>query len=104
MRFGRFNNADPAPLSQICSFVPPQRQYAASGKDTMAALNIEPRNCCTSKYLCAEPCYSVVHCAINCSYTFLVHYPHVLDPAETSKIVKTSSKYCTAVQNVAPLR
>jgi hypothetical protein len=42
-------------------------------------------NHCTSQYLCAEGCLCMAHCAFNCSWTFLVHYPHVLDHPEPSR-------------------
>jgi hypothetical protein len=46
---------------------------------TVAALNIEPNQLLhqhISLYLrISERCFCVLHCASNCSWTFLVHYP-----------------------------
>jgi hypothetical protein len=41
----------------------------------------------------------MVHCAFHCSWMFLVHFPHVLDPPEPQR-VKASSKYCIIVKRV----
>jgi hypothetical protein len=47
--------------------------------------NIEPRLLLHLHYLCAEGCFCVGHCAFPCSWTFLVDYPHVLDPPEPQR-------------------
>jgi hypothetical protein len=33
-------------------------------------------NYCTSKFIGAELCFCMVHCAFHCSWTFLVHFPN----------------------------
>jgi hypothetical protein len=49
----------------------------------------------------------MVHRAFNCSWSFLVHFPHILDlrveAFRIKNIVKTSNKYCIMVQYLAPL-
>jgi hypothetical protein len=52
---------------------------------TVAALNIQPSSLLRQQYLGAEQCFCAVHCAFNCSWMFLVHYPHVLDPPEPQR-------------------
>jgi hypothetical protein len=42
--------------------------------------------------------FFMVHCAFNCSCTFLVYHPNVLRPLEPQRWKKRSNKYCTAVQ------
>jgi hypothetical protein len=50
------------------------------GHPPVAALNIAPANVFEpNDFFCA------VHGAFNCSWTFLVHYPQVLDPPEPQR-------------------
>jgi hypothetical protein len=44
----------------------------------------------------------MVHCAVNCGWTFLLHFPHVLDPPESQDIEnKQQILHCTSIFSAA---